>query len=97
MDQYIKVRSELLDLNCNVSNLLSQSEAMLGHATSAFMQWHQVCATIERQLMDHVVRVAVVGAIKSGKSTLVNAFLRHDYLKRGGAHRRIHGAGRRPR
>lgn len=33
--------------------------------------------------MEHVVRIAVVGAIKSGKSTLVNALLRNDYLKRG--------------
>lgn len=33
--------------------------------------------------MEHVVRIAVVGAIKSGKSTLVNALLRDDYLKRG--------------
>ncbi len=33
--------------------------------------------------MEHVVRIAVVGAIKSGKSTLVNAMLRDDYLKRG--------------
>jgi GTPase SAR1 family protein len=30
-----------------------------------------------------VVRIAVVGAIKSGKSTLVNALLQDDYLKRG--------------
>jgi len=35
------------------------------------------------QLTEETIRVAVVGPIKSGKSTFLNALLRGDYLKRG--------------
>ena len=63
--------------------MIRQVESVLGSTTSAFPLWEQTCDNIERQLKDHVMRIAVVGAIKSGKSTLVNALLRNDYLKRG--------------
>jgi len=38
---------------------------------------------VAEQVREDVLRIAVVGAIKSGKSTFVNAFLGGDYLKRG--------------
>ena len=36
-----------------------------------------------KQMSEEIVRVAVVGAIKSGKSTFINSLLSRDYLKRG--------------
>lgn len=83
MDAYLKLRSEMLDLNQEVLALLEQSEIVLNRSKSSFSQWKQSCGTIEKNLQEHIVRVAVVGAIKSGKSTLVNALLGRDYLKRG--------------
>ena len=83
MDHYLNLRSQILDLNQEVSALLEQSDVVLGHSTSSFEQWKQTCSTIAKNLQDHVVRVAVVGAIKSGKSTFVNALLGKDHLKRG--------------
>ena len=83
MDQYLSLRSELLALNSKVAHLLEQGKETLSGSEAVFSQWDQTCTAIERHLMDHVVRVAVVGAIKSGKSTLVNAWLGNDHLKRG--------------
>ncbi|OQY11397.1 MAG: hypothetical protein B6I31_05030 [Desulfobacteraceae bacterium 4572_19] len=41
------------------------------------------CLDIEKQLQEDCIRVAVVGTIKSGKSTFINSMLCGDYLKRG--------------
>jgi GTPase SAR1 family protein len=83
MDQYIVLRSELLALNNEVAQLLKQGENVLNISEAIFTQWNHACTAMKQHLMDHVVRVAVVGAIKSGKSTLVNAWLGSDHLKRG--------------
>ncbi len=45
--------------------------------------WERQRADLEVQLTSERVRVAVVGPIKSGKSTFINALLGDDYLKRG--------------
>jgi GTPase SAR1 family protein len=83
MDAYQENREEILRINQEVRALLGRSAAVLDGNAAAFKQWERSCDTIARHLMDHVVRIAVVGAIKSGKSTLVNALLQDDYLKRG--------------
>lgn len=83
MDAYEKNKEAIIDINQEISALIEQAERVLGGDTSAFKQWKQSCESIDRHLSDHVVRIAVVGAIKSGKSTFVNALLSDDYLKRG--------------
>lgn len=83
MDTYQGNREEVLRINQEVKVLLEKASAVMGGNTAAFEQWEQSCDTIERHLMEHLVRIAVVGAIKSGKSTLVNALLQDDCLKRG--------------
>jgi polynucleotide 5'-kinase involved in rRNA processing len=83
MDAYEKNKEAILDINQEVCALISQAETILDGYAAAFQQWKQSCANIDQHLRDHVVRIAVVGAIKSGKSTLVNALLNDDYLKRG--------------
>ncbi|MCX7823015.1 MAG: dynamin family protein [Syntrophobacterales bacterium] len=45
--------------------------------------WKQHLEAVSDAVSEHRVRIAVVGAVKSGKSTLVNAFLGKDLLKRG--------------
>lgn len=42
-----------------------------------------ICRNIPRQIAGRVVKIAVVGAIKSGKTTFVNSLLQDDLLKRG--------------
>lgn len=83
MDRYHKTREAILDLNANITALLQETEITIGHTSHSIEQWKLSCTNIHQNLVDHVVRIAVVGAIKSGKSTLVNTLLQNDYLKRG--------------
>lgn len=45
--------------------------------------WHQVLENVSAHLDEDRCRIAVVGTVKSGKSTLINALLGQDVLKRG--------------
>lgn len=83
MDDYQKLREALLSINHEVIALIDQSDTVVGGSTATFVQWRTTCEVLARHLLDHVVRIGVVGAIKSGKSTLVNALLHADHLKRG--------------
>ncbi|MBF0376155.1 MAG: dynamin family protein [Desulfamplus sp.] len=44
---------------------------------------HHLCKTIPVQIDEGIIKIAVVGAIKSGKSTFINSLLMDDVLKRG--------------
>lgn len=46
-------------------------------------RWMVYLSAIEETLLDVRLRIAVVGSVKSGKSTLINALLGRDMLKRG--------------
>lgn len=46
-------------------------------------QWRDHLDLVQRALQDPLVRIAVAGSVKSGKSTLINALLGADLLKRG--------------
>ncbi len=83
MDQYHKNREAILKVNQETAALIQQAETILGNSAAVFDQWKKSNANIAKNLTDHVMRIAVVGAIKSGKSTLVNALLQDDHLKRG--------------
>lgn len=83
MDPFHKTREALLKINEETASLIHRAEIDLGNSSAVFDQWKRSNANISKNLIDHVMRIAVVGAIKSGKSTLVNAMLEGDYLKRG--------------
>ena len=83
MDAYEKYKEAMLDINHEVQALIERAETILDGNQAVFEQWKRSCGNIDSHLREHVVRIAAVGAIKSGKSTLVNALLSDDYLKRG--------------
>lgn len=83
MSEYPKLRESLIDINGEVNELIDECQALAANSSKPFSQWKTSCDIISRQLTEHVVRIGVVGAIKSGKSTFINALLRDDYLKRG--------------
>ncbi len=56
--------------------LFPQAAGQTGH-------WLHVLEQVRAHLAEAIVRVAVVGAVKSGKSTLINALAGRDLLKRG--------------
>ncbi|MGA7878996.1 MAG: dynamin family protein [Desulfoferrobacter sp.] len=50
---------------------------------SAASRWRDHLTQVKGSLQDSLLRVAVVGSVKSGKSTLINALAGKDLLKRG--------------
>ena len=83
MERYRDYKKELLIINRGLEALLSSGVSIPGMPKSAFEDWRRSCRTLKRQLAEETLRVAVVGAIKSGKSTFLNALIGGDYLKRG--------------
>jgi GTPase SAR1 family protein len=49
----------------------------------SFGDWEKTCVVLLGELEEETIRVAVVGPIKSGKSTFLNSLLKGDFLKRG--------------
>ena len=83
MHTYDNLKNELIDLTAEFATLLKRADVTNGLATEALAKSLASCDTIQRQLNEDTIRVAVVGPIKSGKSTFANAILGGDYLKRG--------------
>ncbi len=83
MNVYEDLKTELLTINENVSMLLGRINAMPETSQRSFQGWENICHSIENQLSEELIRVAVIGTIKSGKSTLINSLFAGDYLKRG--------------
>jgi len=83
MNTYDELKSDLLNVGEVFLELLGKAGALSGVAGESFNHWKNTVAGISRQISEDLVRVAVVGPIKSGKSTFVNALFRDDFLKRG--------------
>ena len=82
-ETYSSLKNELIELNKSLSVLLSSITDRTDIAGSQFSSWQKACDSIHQQITEEVVRVAVIGPVKSGKSTLINSLFRGDYLKRG--------------
>jgi len=52
-------------------------------AASQGQHWLKVLAQVRAHVAEEVCRLAVVGTVKSGKSTVINALVGQDLLKRG--------------
>jgi GTPase SAR1 family protein len=77
------IKGDLLQVNTEILALFEKARTIPGMSKFPFDGWEKVGHSIEEQIHDDILRVAVVGAIKSGKSTFVNSLLGGDYLKRG--------------
>ncbi len=83
MNTYNSIKRDLLKIIEDISNLFSNAKSIPGMSENSFAAWEQTNAVINKQLSEEIIRVAVVGAIKSGKSTFINSLFRGEYLKRG--------------
>lgn len=83
MDTYADIKQALLDTITSLNILFDKTATVPGSTNRLFSDWKKSCGRIHKQLTEEVIRVAVVGPIKSGKSTFVNAVAGGDYLKRG--------------
>lgn len=78
-----QLQTELMDTTQALTHLLGTTTDLPGRAQANLDQWRQICTRSAGALSDRFVRVAAIGAIKSGKSSLVNALLQADHLRRG--------------
>lgn len=83
MERYESLKNELARITLDAASLIDAVESLPGIVLQSAPKWRKTCRTIEDQLAEDLVRVAIVGPIKSGKSTFTNALLKGDYLKRG--------------
>ena len=83
MPFYQELKSQLVRISNETQSLLGDAEKITGADDQGLSQWKATCQTLHEQLSEETMRIAVVGAIKSGKSTFVNTLFGGDYLKRG--------------
>ncbi len=83
MNRFQEAKQEIEKLCRQVEDQLGSLETLDPGPGENLSAWRRDLEIINGHLDSDTVRVAVVGAIKSGKSTLVNALFRKDYLKRG--------------
>ncbi len=83
MDDYEKLKNELLSINTALTTLLTQAESLSVAENGSISQFKTITQKTTEKIQGETLRVAVIGAIKSGKSTFVNSLLEGDFLKRG--------------
>jgi GTPase SAR1 family protein len=83
MDTFDAVRHKILGISEDLDLLLKKIQTIPQMEGRVFSTWEELCSRIGRQISEETLRVAVVGPIKSGKSTFINSLLGGDYLKRG--------------
>ncbi|MDJ0780593.1 MAG: dynamin family protein [Desulfosarcinaceae bacterium] len=77
------LRGELLVTADKLATMLGSAADLPGGAQDRLDHWRLICDRSAQTLSDRWIRIAAIGAIKSGKSTLINALLAGDYLRRG--------------
>ena len=83
MPDYDTLKQELARISEDTTRLLDDARSTIQQDDEGLSGWRTTCRTIAAQIDEDIMRVAVVGAIKSGKSTFVNMLFGGDYLKRG--------------
>lgn len=79
-DEY---KNELSLINQSLADLLTRAAANPDFNVGSLRECEKACFDIEKQISEDTLRIAVVGTVKSGKSTFVNSLFQGDYLKRG--------------
>jgi GTPase SAR1 family protein len=83
MDTFSSLKKQLLQINQDILALFSDAGSITGMSDDSFADWQKTCSSIYKQMSEQIIRIAVVGTIKSGKSTFINSLFKGDYLKRG--------------
>ncbi len=77
------LKNEILKINQDIMSVFSDVKTIPGISENSFDDWEKTCKSINRQMVEDIIRVGIVGTIKSGKSTFVNSIFKGDYLRRG--------------
>lgn len=83
MDNFQSYKSTLTAAASRFSALLADASEAGIPTDRRCDVWRAYCDELPQRLDEDIIRVAVVGSIKSGKSTFSNSLFKADYLKRG--------------
>jgi len=83
MERYDHIKNNMLDINKEIRHTIQTALSSDGMSAQSLETWQSTTERIQRQLAEETIRIAVVGSIKSGKSTLTNFLFGGDYVKRG--------------
>jgi GTPase SAR1 family protein len=83
MDTFNSLKKQILQINQDIFALFSDARSITGMPDHSFADWQKTLSSIYQQMSEQIIRIAVVGTIKSGKSTFINSLFKGDYLKRG--------------
>ncbi len=83
MTSFQTIKDDLKQLCTDIASYLVSAKELPNLGVASFGEWEAICRAIKKQMDEEIIRVAVVGAIKSGKSTFVNSLFKADYLNRG--------------
>jgi hypothetical protein len=73
----------LMDEIVRLEELAEEWTALFPQAAVQGRHWQKVLSQVQAHAAENTCRLAVVGAVKSGKSTMINALLGQDLLRRG--------------
>jgi GTPase SAR1 family protein len=83
MDNNINIIESVDKLCSDLFAIFENMKKIEGMYDKVVERQHHLCKTIPAQIHEGIIKIAVVGAIKSGKSTFINSLLMDDVLKRG--------------
>jgi GTPase SAR1 family protein len=77
------LKSALSNCVAMLRSLIVKMATIIPTGTPQAENWYSILENLQKKLDENRCRMAVVGTVKSGKSTLVNSLLGADLLKRG--------------
>jgi len=83
MDKNTNLVESIEKICADLSTIFEKMKTVPGMYDLNVENNQRLCALIPQQIRDGIVKIAVVGTIKSGKSTFINSLLMRDILKRG--------------
>jgi hypothetical protein len=83
MSEYLQFKNKIEQRLDVVERMIEELETFHMAEKSVSTRWREHLHQVHSSLEDSLLRIAVVGSVKSGKSTLINALAGKDLLKRG--------------
>ncbi len=83
MQQDQSTQTSLKNIQQILETLADELSPLFGDNSVQVNSWHRSIAAVSESLKERTLRIAVVGPVKSGKSTFINAMQGRDLLKRG--------------
>jgi GTPase SAR1 family protein len=83
MEHDLSTQENLDNLHHILETLSGELAPFFGGDSVQVSSWHRSLEAVAASLKNQTLRVAVVGPVKSGKSTFINALQGRDLLKRG--------------